>query len=52
MIPVYEPSLDGNERKYLNDCIDSGWVSSEGKYIDRFETEFAEFKSKARHNSI
>ncbi|MBU5856210.1 perosamine synthetase, partial [Vibrio cholerae O1] len=41
MIPVYEPSLDGNERKYLNDCIDSGWVSSRGKYIDRFETEFA-----------
>lgn len=48
MIPVYEPSLDGNERKYLNDCIDSGWVSSRGKYIDRFETEFAEFL-KVKH---
>lgn len=33
MIPVYEPSLDGNERKYLNDCIDSGWVSSRGKIL-------------------
>ena len=28
-IPVNAPLLDGNERKYLNECIDSGWISSE-----------------------
>ena len=41
MIPVNEPLLDGNEKKYLIDCIDTGWISSEGPYIKRFEDEFA-----------
>jgi len=40
-IPVNEPLLTGNEKKYLNDCIDTGWISSEGPYITRFEDEFA-----------
>jgi perosamine synthetase len=40
-IPVNEPSLDGNERKYLLECIDTGWISSEGPFIRRFEEEFA-----------
>lgn len=43
MIFVYELSLDGNECKYLNDCIDFGWVFLRGKYIDCFEIEFVEF---------
>lgn len=43
MIPVYEPLFLGNEKKYLNDCIDSGWVSSEGKYVKIFEEKFAEW---------
>lgn len=41
-IPVNEPVLDGNERKYLNECIDSGWISSEGPFIREFENRFAE----------
>lgn len=40
-IPVNEPVLDGNERKYLNQCIDTGWISSEGPFVGEFETRFA-----------
>ncbi|WP_449420742.1 DegT/DnrJ/EryC1/StrS family aminotransferase [Phormidium nigroviride] len=40
-IPVNQPLLDGNERQYLNQCIDSGWISSEGPFVKRFEEEFA-----------
>lgn len=40
-IPLHEPRFVGNEKKYLNDCIDSTFVSSVGKYVDRFEEEFA-----------
>lgn len=40
-IPVNQPLLDGNERKYLLECIDSGWISSEGPFVTRFEQQFA-----------
>jgi perosamine synthetase len=43
MIPVNRPLLDGNERKYLNECIDSGWISSEGPFVKRLEAGFADF---------
>ncbi|MCG6349100.1 DegT/DnrJ/EryC1/StrS family aminotransferase [Vibrio fluvialis] len=43
MIPVYQPCLNGNEKKYINQCLESGWISSKGEFIDRFETEFATF---------
>ena len=33
MIPVNEPLLNGNEKKYLCECIDSGWISSEGPFV-------------------
>ena len=42
-IPVYQPSLSGNEKKYVNDCLDSTWISSKGKYINKFESKFADF---------
>ena len=42
-IPVSEPCLDGNEEKYLMECIRSGWISSLGKYITEFESLFASF---------
>ena len=38
-IPLHEPKFFGNEKKYLNDCIDSTFVSSAGKYVDEFEKE-------------
>ncbi|MCG9040726.1 DegT/DnrJ/EryC1/StrS family aminotransferase [Laribacter hongkongensis] len=41
MIPVNTILLDGNEKKYLEECIDTGWISSEGPFVRRFETEFA-----------
>ncbi|OYZ33669.1 MAG: aminotransferase DegT [Sulfuricurvum sp. 17-40-25] len=40
-IPLHEPRFVGNEKKYLNECIDSTFVSSVGKFVDQFETEFA-----------
>ncbi|MCT7626102.1 LegC family aminotransferase [Aliarcobacter butzleri] len=42
-IPLHEPRFIGNEKKYLNKCIDSTFVSSVGKYVDRFEKEFASY---------
>lgn len=41
MIPVNEPLLNGNERKYLAECIDSGWISSEGPFVRRLEQGMA-----------
>jgi len=43
MIPVNEPLFLGNEKKYLQDCIDSGWIGTDGPYVKRFEKEFAEY---------
>lgn len=40
-IPVNQVLLDGNERKYLNQCIDTGWISSEGPFVRQFEEQFA-----------
>jgi len=42
MIPVNEPLFDGNEKKYLSECIETGWISSEGPFIKEFEQKFAE----------
>jgi len=42
-IPVAEPLFKGRELEYISDCITSGWVSSKGKYVNRFERNFAEF---------
>lgn len=43
MIPVCEPSLIGNELKYVNDCLKTNWISSSGKYIELFEQAFSKF---------
>jgi perosamine synthetase len=40
-VPVNEPLLDGNEKAYLAECIDTGWISSEGPFVRRFEEGFA-----------
>ncbi|MCM2333251.1 MAG: DegT/DnrJ/EryC1/StrS aminotransferase family protein [Anaeromyxobacteraceae bacterium] len=40
-IPVNEPRLDGNEKRYLAECIDSGWISSEGPFVTRLEEGMA-----------
>jgi len=43
LIPVNEPRLGALERSYLLDCLDSGWISSRGPYLARFEQEFAAY---------
>ena len=40
-IPVNEPLLNGNEEKYLVECIRTGWISSEGPFVKQFEEQFA-----------
>lgn len=47
-IPVNEPLLDGNEGRYLAQCIETGWISSEGPFVRRFEEKFASFVQR-RH---
>lgn len=42
-ISVAQPKLQGNERKYVLDCLDTNWISSNGKYIGMFEDMFAKF---------
>ena len=40
-IPVNEPLLNGNEKKYLCECIDTGWISSEGPFVKKFEQKMS-----------
>jgi len=40
-IPVNEPVLEGNEKKYLMECIETGWISSEGPFVSKFESMLA-----------
>lgn len=40
-IPVNEPLLNGNEKKYLCECIDTGWISSEGSFVKEFEQKMS-----------
>lgn len=47
-IPLHEPLFEGNEWEYVKECIDTGWVSSAGSYVDRFERDLAEYTG-AKH---
>ena len=42
-IPVYQPYIQEEESKFLQDCLNTGWISSKGKYIDLFEKSFAKY---------
>jgi perosamine synthetase len=42
-IALHEPEFSGREWQYVKECIDTGWVSSVGSYVDRFERELAEY---------
>ncbi len=39
-LPVYRPDLSGNEKRYVNECLDTTWISSIGGFIDKFEAAF------------
>jgi perosamine synthetase len=43
LIPLHAPQFNGNEKKYLNECIDSTFVSSVGKFVDEFEEKIAKY---------
>lgn len=47
-IPLHVPTFSGNEKKYLNECIDTTFVSSVGKFVDRFEGMIAEYTGAAK----
>lgn len=46
-VPLHAPCFCGKEKEYLNDCIDTTYVSSVGKYVDRFEQMVAEYTGAA-----
>lgn len=47
-IQLHEPVFAGNEWAYVKECIDTGWVSSVGKFVDRFERQLAEYTGVKR----
>ena len=47
-VSLHEPNFQGNEWIYVKECLDTGWVSSVGKYVDRFEEKLAEFTGVKR----
>ena len=51
-IPVNEPLFDGNEKKYLMDCIDTGWISSAGEYVTKLEKGVASYVGRGGGVSV
>ena len=47
-ISLHEPCFGGNEWAYVKECLDTGWVSSVGKYVDRFEEKLADYTGVKR----
>jgi len=48
IIPVCEPTLKGNELRYVTECVKSGWISSSGRFIQKFEEKFSEYCGASR----
>ncbi|CAN5787108.1 LegC family aminotransferase [soil metagenome] len=46
--PLHDPVFAGNEIAYLSECVETGWVSSAGKFVERFERDLADFTGSAR----
>ncbi|MDP1693270.1 MAG: DegT/DnrJ/EryC1/StrS aminotransferase family protein [Burkholderiaceae bacterium] len=51
-IPVYQPDLGGNEKRYVNECLDTAWISSRGRFVGEFEARFAERIGSAHAASV
>jgi len=47
-VALHEPSFAGNEWAYVKECLDTGWVSSAGKFVDRFEQDLADYTGARR----
>jgi len=52
IIPISEPDLNGNENRYVNDCLKSTWISSLGKYNTEFERKFSEYNHVKRSVAV
>ena len=52
MIPVYQPYFNGREKEYVNQCLDSTWISSKGEFIKRFEDGFKEYIGVSHATSV
>jgi perosamine synthetase len=51
-IPVYAPLLGGNERRYVDECLTSTWISSKGAFVGRFEADFATYIGAPHATSV
>jgi perosamine synthetase len=51
-ISLHEPSFSGNEWNYVKECLDTGWVSSVGKFVDRFEEDLAAYTGVKRSIAV
>ncbi len=51
-IALHEPRFNGNEWAYIKECLDTGWVSSVGKYVDRFESMLCEYTGARRAMAV
>lgn len=52
LIPVYRPRLSGNVKKYVNECVDSTWISSKGNFVNEFENSFCKFSGSAYATTV
>jgi len=52
IIPIYQPSLSGNEKRYVNECLDSTWISSKGKFLGLFEDSFKRYTGSKHATAV
>ena len=50
--PVYQPSLKGNEIKYLSECIETNWLTEKGRFVQDFEQEMVRFTGAKYATSV
>ena len=51
-IPIYQPSLSGNEKLYVNECLESTWISSKGRFVAEFEKQFSAYTGIKHATSV
>jgi perosamine synthetase len=49
---VYQPDLSGNEKRYVNECLESTWISSKGRFVGQFEEAFASYLGAGHAASV
>ena len=49
MIPIFEPYFSGNETKYINQCLKTKWISSQGSFVKKFEKKLIFFRNCKKH---